>query len=92
MENQHKTAYSPTTPVQGLYMIVPWLKTEFRLVSCSEHFDGIPGSVDQTRMILVVRSTHGRSAQQEQEMEGKVCTILCTVIWYTLYGCAFKEF
>jgi hypothetical protein len=62
MENQHKTAYSPTTPVQGLYMIVPWLKTVFRLVSCSEHFDGISRSVDQARMILVVRNKHGRSA------------------------------
>jgi hypothetical protein len=72
-------------------MIVPWLKTEFILLSRSEHFDGISSSVDKSRMILALRNTRGRSAQQEQEMEGKVCTV-CTVIWYTLYGCVFKEF
>ena len=46
MENQYKIAYSPTTPAQGLYVIVPWAKTEFKHMSCSEYFDENSCSVE----------------------------------------------
>jgi hypothetical protein len=81
----------------GTAMIVHWTKTEFRNVSCDEHFDEMSSSTDQARMIFVVRNKHGRSAEQEGEREGRmkglgVCSTGCTVIWYTEYSLALEEF